>query len=292
MKPSSRWTPLILVAPALLVFSLIVLAPLIGTAGLSLTRWNGFGSPTFAGFDNYSRAFSDLVFIKSFKNVAIYIFLTLFVEVAVGLILAGILSSREKTTIYRVALFVPVMLPMVVVSVLWRFIYNPDFGIINAVVRKLGNEEFSQVWLGDTKTALLAICFVSGWVYSGFYLAIFTAGLQRVPKDIVESAQLDGATERAVFWKIKVPMIRSVREVATLLCITGGIQGFDLFYVMTGGGPYYTTEVPTTYMVRSVFRDQEIGYGSALAILVTAVVLLVGLIFMRIRKKNEGSLEY
>ena len=87
-------------------------------------------------------------------------------------------------------------------------------------------------------------------------------------------------------------MIRSVREVSALLCITGGIQGFDLFYVMTGGGPYYTTEVPTTYMVRSVFRDQEIGYGSTLAILLTAIVLLVGLIFMRIRKKNEGSLEY
>ncbi len=292
MKPSSRWTPLILIAPALIIFTFIVLTPLIGTAGLSFTRWNGFGAPKFAGFDNYSRAFADLVFIKSFKNVAIYIVVTLFVEVLVGLVLAGILSSRVRTTVYRVALFVPVMLPMVVVSVLWRFIYNPDFGIINAVVRKLGSEEFSQVWLGDTKTALLSICFVSGWVYSGFYLAIFTAGLQRVPRDIIESAQLDGASDSKVFWKIKVPMIRSVREVSALLCITGGIQGFDLFYVMTGGGPYYTTEVPTTYMVRSVFRDQEIGYGSTLAILLTAIVLLVGLIFMRIRKKNEGSLEY
>ena len=292
MKPSSRWTPLVLIAPALIIFVFIVLTPLMGTASLSFTRWNGFGAPKFAGFDNYSRAFTDLVFLKSFKNVAIYIIVTLFVEVLVGLVLAGALSSRTGTTVYRVALFVPVMLPMVVVSVLWRFIYNPDFGIINAVVRKLGAEGFSQVWLGDTKTALLSICLVSGWVYSGFYLAIFTAGLQRVPRDIIESAQLDGASDSKVFWKIKVPMIRSVREVSVLLCITGGIQGFDLFYVMTGGGPYYTTEVPTTYMVRSVFRDQEIGYGSTLAILLTTIVLLVGLIFLRIRKKSEGALEY
>jgi len=133
---------------------------------------------------------------------------------------------------------------------------------------------------------------VSGWVYSGFYLAIFTAGLQRVPRDIIESAQLDGATDRKVFWKIKVPMIRSVSEVSALLCITGGIQGFDLFYVMTGGGPYYTTEVPTTYMVRSVFRDQEIGFGSSLAVLVTFLVLIIGLVFSRIRKSGETSIEY
>jgi raffinose/stachyose/melibiose transport system permease protein len=292
MKPSSRWTPLLLVGPALSIFCLVVLLPLLGTIGLSVTRWNGFGTPSFAGFDNYQRAITDSVFIKSFSNVGVYIAATLILEVLVGLILAGALSSRKSTTIYRVALFVPVMLPMVVVSVLWRFIYNPDFGLINAIVRKLGGENFSQVWLGDTRTALLSICFVSGWVYSGFYLAIFTAGLQRIPRDIIESAALDGASERILFWRIKVPMIKSVNQVSALLCITGGIQGFDLFYVMTGGGPYYTTEVPTTYMVRSVFRDQEIGYGSALAIVVTLIVLVVGFIFTKIRKQNENSLEY
>ena len=292
MKPSSRWTPFILVSPALLIFCFIVLVPLTGTPGLSFARWNGFGSPSFAGIENYHRAFTDSVFLKSFRNVGIYILATLFLEVLVGLILAGILSSRINTTVYRVALFVPVMLPMVVVSVLWRFIYNPDFGLINAIVRKLGFESFAQVWLGDPKTALLSICFVSGWVYSGFYLAIFTAGLQRVPRDIIESAQLDGATDSKVFWKIKVPMIRSVSEVSALLCITGGIQGFDLFYVMTGGGPYYTTEVPTTYMVRSVFRDQEIGFGSSLAVLVTFLVLIIGFVFSRIRKSGETSIEY
>lgn len=292
MKPSSRWTPLILVGPALLIFCFAVLMPLLGTFGLSFTRWNGFGSPSMAGFDNYQRAISDSVFLKSFRNVGIYIVVTLVVEVLVGLVLAGVLSSRKSTTVYRVALFIPVMLPMVVVSVLWRFIYNPDFGLINAILRRIGLENFNQVWLGDPRTALLAICLVSGWVYSGFYLAIFTAGLQRIPKDIIESAALDGATERKLFWKIKVPMIKSVNQVSALLCITGGIQGFDLFYVMTGGGPYYTTEVPTTYMVRSVFRDQEIGYGSTLAVILTSVVLLVGFAFTRIRTRGENSLEY
>ena len=167
MKPSSKWTPFLLVSPALAVFCSVVLVPLIGTLYLSFTRWNGFGSPTFARIDNFKRAITDSVFLQSFRNVAIYVLATLFLEVLVGLILAGILSSQKSTTIYRVALFVPVMLPMVVVSVLWRFIYNPDFGLINAIIRRFGFTEFGQVWLGDTRTALLSICFVSGWVYSG-----------------------------------------------------------------------------------------------------------------------------
>jgi raffinose/stachyose/melibiose transport system permease protein len=103
----------------------------------------------------------------------------------------------------------------------------------------------------------------------------------------VESASLDGASQTQVFWKIKVPMIRRIWEVALLICITGGIQGFDLFFVMTNGGPYYSTEVPTTYMVRMVFRDQEIGYGSSIAVLVTGTVLLIGLFYSKVRKKSE-----
>ena len=114
-------------------------------------------------------------------------------------------------------------------------------------------------------------------MYAGFYLAIFHAGLQRLPREIIESASLDGAKQSAIFWKIKVPMIRRLWEVAVLICITGGIQGFDLFFVMTNGGPYYSTEVPTTYMVRMVFRDQEIGYGSALAGNKALVLLYKGL---------------
>jgi raffinose/stachyose/melibiose transport system permease protein len=122
-------------------------------------------------------------------------------------------------------------------------------------------------------------------------LAIFYAGLQRLPREVIESASLDGATQRQIFWKIKVPMIRRLWEVAVLICITGGIQGFDLFFVMTNGGPFYSTEVPTTYMVRTVFRDQEIGYGSTLAVLVTSAVLSIGFIYSKIRRKSD-QVEY
>ena len=229
--------------------------------------------------------------MSSFQHVFIYVLATIILEVVVGLTLAGILTSRKSTDAYRIALFVPVMLPMVIVAVLWRFIYNADFGLLNGALESIGLPHWQQIWLGDQRFALAAICLVSGWVYAGFYLAIFYAGLQRLPKEVIESAALDGAKQSTIFWKIKVPMIRRLWEVAVLICITGGIQGFDLFFVMTNGGPYYSTEVPTTYMVRMVFRDQEIGYGSALAVMVTTAVLIIGFIYSKIRKKSE-QVEY
>ena len=291
MRANTRWTPFFFILPAFSIYSFTILVPLIGTIGSSLTKWNGYGSPELVGFKNYIRALQDSIFLNSFKHVFVYVLATIILEVIIGLVLAGILTSRKRTDAYRIALFAPVMLPMVIVAVLWRFIFNADFGLLNGALEQIGLPQFQQIWLGDSRFALAAICIVSGWVYAGFYLAIFYAGLQRLPREVIESAALDGANQSTIFWRIKVPMIRRLWEVAVLICITGGIQGFDLFFVMTNGGPYYSTEVPTTYMVRMVFRDQEIGYGSALAVLVTSTVLVIGFIYSKLRKKSE-QVEY
>ncbi|MEI7642362.1 MAG: sugar ABC transporter permease [Actinomycetes bacterium] len=292
MKPSSRWTPYLFIAPALCFFAFAVLVPMIGTIIASLFQWDGFHEPIFVGLRNYGRAFQDTIFLQSFLHVGVYVIVTIFLEVAIGLILAGIVTSRKGFSGYRIALFIPVLLPTVVISVLWRFVFNADFGLIKGILDAIGKPEWNHVWLGDTRFALLAICFVSGWIYAGFYLAIFYAGLQRVPKEITEAAEIDGAKSWNIFWKIKVPMIRRVWEVSLLICITGGVQGFDLFYIMTNGGPYYATEVPTTYMVRSVFRDGEVGFGSSMAVIVTSAVLLVGFIYSKVRTNRSEVIEY
>jgi len=193
----------------------------------------------------------------------------------------------KGTGFYRVALFIPVMLPAVVVAVLWRAVYNADFGLINSGLGAIGLESWQRVWLGDQSTALLAISIVSGWVFAGFFMAIFLAAFHRLPQDVLESARLDGASEWRVFWSIKVPMIREVTTIAILLCVTGGIQAFDLFWVMTNGGPHNSTEVPTTYLVKVVFRDQEVGYGAALSVIITVVGLAVAGILILARRRRE-----
>jgi raffinose/stachyose/melibiose transport system permease protein len=169
---------------------------------------------------------------------------------------------------------------------------NPDLGILNRLLGQFGLESWQRIWLGDKSTALLSLSVISGWIYAGFYMAIFYAGFQRIPSTIIESARLDGATEWQLLRRIKIPMVRNLTEVAVLLCFTGGIQMFDLVYVLTNGGPYDSTQMPTTYLVRVVFRDQQMGYGSSLAVILTVVVVTVGLIYNKVRTKDDAVVEY
>lgn len=292
MKPTARWIPYLLVAPAFAIFSIAILGPIIATFGLSLTDWDGFSTPNFVGLKNFNKAFADQIYMSAYWHAAVYILATLFLEVVIGLLLAGLVSAKRNTTFYRVAFFTPVMLPLVVISVLWSFLLNPDMGILNRILGNLGLESWQRIWLGDQSTALLSISVISGWIFAGFYMAIFYAGFQRIPSTIIESARLDGASEWQLLRKIKIPMIKNLTEVAVLLCFTGGIQIFDLVYVLTNGGPYDTTQFPTTYLVRVVFRDQQMGYGSALAVILTLVVVTVALIYNKLRTKEDSVVEY
>lgn len=287
MKPTRHITPWLFLAPGLVVFGAAVLLPMVLTVGFSFTEWNGFGPMSFVGLDNYTRAIGDELFRDSFVHVVIYIAATIILEVGVGLALAGLITMRGAGMWFRVAIFVPVMLPLVVVAVLWSFVYNPDFGLINGALEALGLEELQRIWLGDPATALLAISVVSGWVFAGFYMVIFYAAFRQIPMEIVEAAKLDGASEWALFRHIKVPMIRGAIGVAILLCVTGGFQGFDLFFVLTNGGPYGSTEIPTTLLVKTVFQKSDVGYGSAMAVLLTVIVVGVGLMYAQARRRSE-----
>src|SRR5690242_12063774 len=289
MKPARAITPWLFLAPALAVFGFAVLVPMVFTVGYSFTEWNGFGAMTFVGLDNYVAAATDPVFRDSFVHVVLYIAATLVLEVLVGLALAGIVSAIAGRLWFRVAIFTPVMLPMVVVAVLWSFVYNPDFGLVNATLAAAGLEQLQRVWLGDPATALAAVSVVSGWVYAGFYMMIFYAAFRQVPQEVIEAGRLDGAGEWALFRRLKVPMIRSAIWVGVLLCVTGGFQGFDLFFVLTNGGPYGATEIPTTYLVKTVFRNGDVGYGSAMAVVLTVIVLGVGLVYSRLSRRQGAA---
>ena len=292
MKPTARWLPYFLVAPAFAIFATAILGPIFATFALSFSDWDGFTTPSFVGLENFIRAFNDKIYMSSYWHAGVYILATLILEVVVGLLLAGLVSAKRNTTFYRVAFFTPVMLPLVVISVLWSFILNPDLGILNRVLGQLGLESWQHIWLGDQSTALLSLSVISGWIFAGFYMAIFYAGFQRIPSTIIESARLDGASELQLLRQIKIPMVKNLTEVAILLCVTGGVQVFDLVYVLTNGGPYDTTQVPTTYLVRVVFRDQQMGYGSALAVILTVVVVGFGLIYNKLRTKDDSVVEY
>ncbi|MCR6711441.1 MAG: sugar ABC transporter permease [Demequina sp.] len=290
MKPVRAWTPYLLLAPAFAVFAFVVLIPALANTGLSFANWSGTDTLSWVGLDNFARAFRDEIYLKAYGNTFIYIGFTLIFEVFAGLVLAGLVTAAgRKTAFYRVAFFVPVVLPMLVIAVLWSFVYSDDIGLINGTLRGLGLDSLTRVWLGDPSTALIAVSLVSGWIYAGFYMAIFYAALMRIPKNVLEAATIDGASQWQVFFRVKVPMIRPMIEVAILLCVTGAFQSFDLFYVMTNGGPDHATEIITTYLVEVVFRFHDLGYGAALSTIMTVVVVTIGLVLVRLRTKDGGN---
>jgi len=277
---------LVFVLPAVTLFGLFVLLPLGSSLWFSLTSWNGFTAPEFVGLGNFRRAFRDSVHLWSYVNVTLYILGTLVFEVTFGLLMAVVLNSdRFGFGLMRGMFFSPMILSMTAAGVLWAFVLDFRLGLLNAVLTSLSLEDWTRPWLSEPTTALVAIMVVSGWRFAGFYMIIFFAALRRIPRNIHEAAILDGAGPVRRFFTITLPLLRSSVLTCVLLAVTGGFAGFDLFFTLTNGGPFNATEVPATWIIRQGFDNNELGYATALTVILTAIVLVVALVFLRVSER-------
>lgn len=268
------------VLPALLLFGMFILIPTVGTFVLSLFEWSGGGEAHFVGLKNYRIAFiSDAIFRRSLENNVIYMLATLVVEVGFGLLLALLLDlKRRGYGLFRVVIFTPMTLSLTVIGLMWYFILHPEFGI------------FARSPLADERTALLTICVVSGWTYCGFYMVLFYAALQGIPRELYEAAKIDGAGEIRRILHIALPLLRETTLVSVLICVTGAFKAYDLFRVMAPEGvPHHSTEIVSTWLVRSAFSAEatQMGYGAALAAIMTLLVLGITLVYFVITRKAE-----
>ena len=280
------------VLPALALFATFVLLPLISALYYSFTVWDGLSVPEWVGWRNYVRAWNDSVHVRSYLNVGVYIAGTLVVEVAFGLLMAVLLASgRRVFGFLRGLFFSPMVLSMVAAGLLWTYVYDYRRGLLNEGLRGVGLEQWAHPWLSDGGTAMLAVIVVSGWKYAGFYMIIFLAALRRIPVTLYEAAMLDGATPLQRLWHITLPLLRETGIVAVLLCVTGGFAAFDLFFTMTGGGPFNATEIPTTWIVKQAFDRHNMGYGAALTVVMTVVVGIVSLAYL-LATRRRHAVEY
>lgn len=272
--------------PALVLFGLFVLLPLGSSLWFAFTSWNGFTAPEFVGLDNFQRAFRDTVHLWSYVNVILYILGTLLLEVTFGLVMAVLLNSdRLGFGLMRGLFFTPMILSMTAAGVLWAFVLDYRLGLLNAVLTSLGLQDWTRPWLSEPATALIAIMFVSGWRFAGFYMIIFFAALRRIPRNIYEAATLDGAGPVRQFFTITLPLLRASMLTCVLLAVTGGFAGFDLFFILTNGGPFNATEVPATWIIRQGFDNNQLGYATALTVILAVVVLAVALVFLRLSER-------
>lgn len=276
--------------PALALFIGILIAPIIKSAYYSLFDWNGMGEMTFLGLANYKELFTSkaIGFLKALGNACILAALSVFIQlpVSLGLALAlgrGIKGEKPFLSIY----FMPVLISTVVIGQLWLKIYNPDYGLLNSALTKLGLENLCRIWLGDKKTALLSVFVPTLWQYVGYHMLLMYAGVKGVSPDIREAARIDGATEGQVNRYIVIPVIKPIIKVSVIFAVTGSLKSFDLIYVLTNGGPLHATEVPSTRMIEMLFQRNRYGMGSAIAVMMIILCFAFALLISKAFKEED-----
>jgi len=283
---------LLFVVPALLLYGLFVLWPLAASLYYSLTAWDGIGAPRWVGLANFRRAFGDDIHLASYVHVTLYILGTFVFEVGFGLVMAVVLNSdRPGFALLRGLFFSPVVLSMSAAGVLWNFVFDYRTGLVNAMLKLIGLGDWAQPWLSQPSTALLCVMLVSGWKFAGFYMVLFFAALRRIPRSLYEAATLEGAGPIRRFFSITLPLLRQNILICILLAVTGGFAGFDLFFTMTNGQPYNSTEVPVTWIVKMAFDSDQLGYGIALTVVLTVVVSAISLLYLRFAERSH-TVEY
>jgi multiple sugar transport system permease protein len=278
---------LIFLGPNLIGFLVFTLWPVIMTFYLSLNAYDILTPMKFIGLENYRSLLQDPVFIRVFKNTWIYTLTTVPIGVVLSLFLAIALDKSGKgIRFFRGAFFIPVISSMVSIGVVWQWMYNPEFGLINNLLARIGIR--GPMWLTSDKTAMLSLIIVAVWKNLGYNMLLFLAGLQNIDRNYYEAAEIDGAGWWQQFRNITVPLLAPTTFFVLVMAFIGSFQVFDLVMMMTQGGPGRATSVVVHYLYQNAFKFFKMGYASAMAYVLFAVIMVVTGVQMLFQKKWVG----
>ncbi|MFT4413729.1 carbohydrate ABC transporter permease [Fredinandcohnia humi] len=287
---SSR-TAILYILRALLIVVLMVFLPIVLNLYNSLFRWNSFDvGRTFVGLDYYVRLFKDPIFYTALKNNVLYAVISLIFQVGLGIIVAAILEDkliRRFQPFFRTVFFIPSVISIAVVGLMWQLLYNPEVGLVNGALHAIGLSEWTHSWLGDSTTAIYAVVAVSQWQYTGYMAMLFLIAMQKIPYEYYEAAMIDGASKIKTFFHITLPQIKEMILVGSVITVIGAFKVFDEVYVMTFGGPGRSTEVLGTMLYRAAFRNDEMGYASTIGTVIFVITLTLSLVQMKLGKTGK-----
>lgn len=275
--------------PALLLFLLIELFPVIYNVYMSFHKWRGFEEPTFVGFSNYVNLFNNSVFIQSLTHNGIFLLVAFGIMLPLSFFVALILDSGiPGASVYRWLYFLPVITPMIVIGLVWSRVYSPQGGILNQALKLVGMAQLQTDWLGNPDTALGAILVVWVWRHFGYGVIMFYAGLIGIPEDLKDAASIDGASPIQTVIFIIIPLMKSIIYIVGILFAIWALKVFTLVFVMTYGGPFHATEVVNIFMYNTVFQYYKLGSGSA----VTTITLVLLVLFSILRNRLRADVEF
>ncbi len=286
----ARLEPYLWVLPAVLVYAIFKLAPLVSGLYMALLRWDGIEDPRYIGLRNFQKILNDDLTIQVLLNNVEYAIGTVIGKIVLSLFLAIMLNQALRgRTFYRTSLFMPVVMSFVVIGILWRWLFNSEFGLINTLLGSLGLEVLTQDWLGDTNIALRSLIIVDIWKWYGFHMVIFLAGLQSIPSELYEAAKIDGASVWQQFRYVTLPMLQPVMIVNVTLSLMGAFNVFDIPYVMTEGGPANSTNVMALHIYLRGFKFYRFGFSAALSYVLLVIVTVVAAIQLRLMARADNA---
>ena len=247
--------PYLMCLPAIILFTIFIIVPFFDGLYMSFFKWDGFSDPSFIGLRNYRNAFHDSLFWLSMKHTFIYAILVTVIKNVLAFMLAYLLIRKVPfQTMFRTGIYLPVTLSYVVIGVLWSWVYNPTFGLLNSFLKLIGCENLILGWLSDPDIALYSVVAVDVWKWLGYHMVLYLAGMQAISRDYYEAAAIDGANGFKQLIHVTIPQLNSTIVVNVLMSLTGAFaSNYDIVNVMTGGGPADSTQVSLTYIVSTAF---------------------------------------
>lgn len=278
------------VLPALSVYLAIIAFPIISSVGLSFTDFNIYKNlAIWTGLANYIKIFKDPVFWFSMRNNLIVIFVSVFGQIPLGFGLAYLIYRKlvKRSGFFQAMVFLPTVISTIIIGILWSKMFSP-IGVVPKIIQSItNNPNYSMTIMNSKQLAMIPIGFVLLWVYTGTYLIIFLANLQNIDPNIIEAAQIDGATDGQIFIKIIVPQLYGVIVLTSILAISGSLKSFDLLFAMTGGGPAYYTNLLALYMYQKSFIFYDYGVGSAVSTVMVFLSIVLVTLIRFVRRKVE-----
>lgn len=277
-------------SPAVLLYGIFMVIPIWEAIRLSFYDWNGSltADLNFVGLRNYTETLGDPIFFLAFQHNVYWMVFDLIVMVLPVLLLAVMISKVKRGKLFfRAGYYLPAVLSLPVVAVLWGKIYDPLIGPINVFLRAIGLDFLALNWLGNPWTVLTSLAIAGVWAFYGLYMILFLAGLQNIDYSLYEAADIDGAGPIRKFWSITVPSLKNTMNVIISLVIINGFKSFGIVWIMTMGGPFYKSELLATYIYKAAFINNKFSYGSAGAVMLALVVVILTILFNSTREKGD-----
>ena len=283
----------ILAVPSVVVYSVVIIFPVVFSFVLGFTQWSGFGTPVFIGIKNYVRMVQDKVFLHGLRNNLLVVGVSVFGQIPFGFVLAYIIYRRlvRGGKFFETMIFLPITVSAIVVAKLWNQIFSPA-GLFTALLRMLKDDPRFVLKIFEDKTfAIVPILVVILWYYTGIYMVIFLANLQKISPSVIEAAIIDGAKERQMLFRVVLPQMTNIIFTTSVFAIAGSLKSFDLIFAMTGGGPANYTTVIAIFMYMNTFRYYNYGFGSAVSIMIVmfslGLITTIRAVFRRFEERYE-----